>query len=66
MLTRLFVSHSWDYDYVLQDMEALLNGRGYFPIELTQEEKLLPINSNLTWAIQADIIKKMEKADAAL
>ena len=66
MLTRLFVSHSWDYDYVLQDMEALLNGRGYFPIELTQEEKLLPINSNLAWAIQADIIKKMEKADAVL
>ena len=62
----LFISHSWDYEYVLEDLEALLNGRGYFPIELTQEEKLLPFNSNLAWAIQANITKKLEKSDAVL
>ena len=62
----LFISHSWDYDYVLQDLEALLNGRGYFPIELTQEEKLLPVNSNLAWVIQANITKKLKKSDAVL
>ena len=66
MLTRLFVSHSWDYDYVLQDLEALLNGRGYFPVELTQEEKLLPFNSDLAWVIQANITKKLNKTDAVL
>lgn len=62
----LFISHSWDYDYVLEDLEALLNGRGYFPIELTQEEKLLPFNSNLAWVIQANITKKLKKSDAVL
>lgn len=62
----LFISHSWDYDNVLLDLEALLNGRGYFPIELIQEEKLLPINSDLAWVIQNNIIKKLKKSDVVV
>jgi len=42
---NVFVSHSWDYDNVLQSLKELIDNRGYFPAEYTQVEKTDPIDS---------------------
>ena len=41
---KIFISHCWDYDEVLQNLKNLLNSRGYFPAAYTQVEKSHPIN----------------------
>lgn len=62
----LFISHSWDHDDVLQNLKALIDGRGYFPAEYTQVEKDCPINSDRASVIKANITKRLEQSDVVL
>ena len=63
---KLFISHRWDYDDVLQDLKNLLDSRGYFPAEYTQIEKTCPINSDLAWVVKANITKRLQESDVVL
>lgn len=62
----LFISHSWDYDNLLQDLKDLLNNRGYFQAEYTQIEKTCPINSDRASVVKANITKRLEDTDVVL
>lgn len=62
----LFISHSWDYDDILQNLKNLLNSRGYFPAEYTQIEKDCPINSVRASVVKANITKRLEQSDVVL
>lgn len=63
---NLFISHSWDYDDVLQNLKDLINGRGYFSAEYTQIEKDCPINSVRASVIKGNITKRLEQSDVVL
>ena len=63
---RLFISHRWDYDNVLQNLKDLLNSRGYFPAEYMQIEKTCPINSDLAWVVKANITRRLQESDVLL
>ena len=63
---KIFISHSWNYDDVLQRLKNLLNERGYFPAEYTQVEKSHPINSEYAPAIKAQITRRLEDSDIVL
>ncbi len=63
---KLFISHSWDHDGVLQDLKNLLNSRGYFPVEYTQIEKTCPIESDNVGVIKSDITKQLKESDVVL
>ena len=63
---KIFISHCWDYDDVLQNLKNLLDSRGYFPAEYTQVEKTHPINSEYAPAIKAQITKRLEDSDIVL
>ena len=36
---KLFISHRWEYDNMLQNLKNLINERGYFSAEYYQFEK---------------------------
>ena len=63
---KVFVSHCWNYNDVLQDLKKLIDNRGYFEAEYTHVEKSHPINSENTSVIKANITKKLEKSDVVL
>lgn len=63
---KIFISHCWNYDNVLQDLKNLLNNRGYFPAEYTQVEKSHPINSCYAPAIKSQITRRLEDSDVVL
>ena len=63
---KLFISHSWDHDDVLQDLKNLIDSRGYFPAEYTQIEKDCPIDSDKAWVIKANITKRLQESDVVL
>lgn len=63
---KLFISHSWDHDDVLQNLKELINSRGYFPAEYTQVERTLPINSDLAYVVKANITKRLQESDVVL
>lgn len=63
---KLFISHSWDYDDVLQDLKNLIDSRGYFPATYTQIEKDCPIDSDKAWVIKANITKRLQESDVLL
>lgn len=63
---RLFISHSWDHDDVLQDLKNLIDSRGYFPATYTQIEKDCPIDSDKAWVIKANITKRLQESDVVL
>ena len=63
---KIFISHCWDYDEVLQNLKNLLNSRGQFPAAYTQVEKSHPINSYYAPAIKAQITRRLEDSDIVL
>lgn len=63
---KIFISHSWNYDDVLQNLKNLLDSRGCFPAEYTQVEKSRPINSEYAPAIKAQITRRLEESDIVL
>lgn len=63
---KLFISHSWDHDDVLQDLKNLIDSRGYFPATYTQIEKDCPIDSDKAWVIKANITKRLQESDVVL
>lgn len=63
---KLFISHSWDHDDVLQDLKNLIDSRGYFPATYTQIEKDCPIDSGKAWVIKANITKRLQESDVVL
>jgi len=63
---KLFISHSWDYDDVLQDLKILLNSRSYFPAEYTQIEKSCPVESDNAGVIKSNITKYLKESDVLL
>lgn len=63
---KLFISHSWDHDDVLQDLKNLIDSRGYFPATYTQIEKDCPIDSDKVWVIKANITKRLQESDVVL
>lgn len=63
---KLFISHSWDHDDVLQDLKNLIDSRGYFPATYTQIEKDCPIDSDKAWVIKAIITKRLQESDVVL
>lgn len=63
---KVFVSHCWNYNDVLQDLKKLIDNRGYFEAEYTHVEKSHPINSENTSVIKANITKKLEESDVVL
>lgn len=36
---NIFISHSWAHSSDLQDLQKLLNSRGYFNVEFTEASK---------------------------
>lgn len=63
---KLFISHSWDHDDVLQDLKNRIDSRGYFPATYTQIEKNCPIDSENAWVIKANITKRLQESDVVL
>ena len=63
---KIFISHCWDYDDVLQRLKDLLDNRGYFAAEYTQVEKIHPINSEYAPAIKAQITQRLNNSDIVL
>lgn len=63
---KLFISHRWEYDNLLQNLKNLLNERGYFSAEYYQIEKDCPINSKNASVIKANITKRLEESDVVL
>lgn len=63
---KLFISHSWDHDDVLQDLKNLIDSRGYFPATYTQIEKDYPIDSENAGVIKANITKRLQESDVVL
>lgn len=63
---RLFISHRWGYNDVLQNLKNLLDRRGYFFAEYTQVEKTCPIDSDLAWVVKANITKRLQESDVVL
>lgn len=63
---KLFISHRWEYDNLLQNLKNLLNERGYFSAEYYQIEKDCPINSEKASVIQANITKRLKESDVVL
>ena len=63
---KLFISHSWDHDDVLQDLKNLIDSRGYFPATYTQIEKDCPIDSEKAWVVKANITKRLQESDVVL
>ncbi len=63
---KVFVSHCWNYNDVLQDLKRLIDNRGYFEAEYKHVEKSHPINSENTSVIKANITKKLEDSDVVL
>lgn len=63
---KLFISHSWDHNDVLQDLKNLIDSRGYFPATYTQIEKDCPIDSDKAWVIKANITKRLQESDVVL
>ncbi len=63
---KVFVSHCWNYNDVLQDLKKLIDNKGYFEAEYTHVEKSHPINSENTSVIKANITKKLEESDVVL
>lgn len=63
---KVFVSHSWAHDDVLQNLKALLEDRGYFDVTYTHVEKNAPINSSLDSVIKGNITKKLIESDVVL
>lgn len=63
---KIFISHCWNYDDVLQHLKDLLDNRGYFFAEYTHVEKSEPINSANDSVIKANITKKLKDSDIVL
>ena len=63
---KLFISHRWEYDNMLQNLKNLLNERGYFSAEYYQIEKDCPINSEIAAVIKANITKRLKETDVVL
>lgn len=42
---KIFISHSWAHSDDLEDLQELLNERGYFNVEFLEASKQTPINS---------------------
>lgn len=63
---KLFISHRWEYDNLLQNLKDLLNERGYFFAEYYQIEKDSPINSENASVIKANITKRLKESDVVL
>ena len=63
---KLFISHRWEYDNLLQNLKDLLNERGYFSAEYYQIEKDSPINSENASVIKANITKRLKETDVVL
>ncbi len=63
---KLFISHSWEYDNLLQNLKDLLNERGYFSAEYYQFEKNCPCNSEKASVIKANITKRLKETDVVL
>lgn len=63
---KIFISHCWNYDDVLQKLKNLLDSRGYFYAEYTHVEKSHPINSEYAPVIKAQITRKLGNSDIVL
>lgn len=63
---KVFISHCWDYNDVLQNLKKMLDGSGYFLAEYTQVEKGHPINSEYAPAIKAQITQRLNDSDIVL
>lgn len=63
---KLFISHSWEYDNLLQNLKDLLNERGYFSAEYYQFEKNCPCNSEKASVIKANITKRLKETEVVL
>ena len=63
---KLFISHRWEYDNLLQNLKDLLNERGYFSAEYYQFEKNCPCNSEKASVIKANITKRLKETDVVL
>lgn len=63
---KIFISHCWNYDDVLQKLKNLLDSRGYFNAEYTHVEKSHPINSEYAPVIKAQITRKLGNSDIVL
>lgn len=63
---RVFVSHSWKHNDVLQQLKKLMDNRGYFYADYTHVEKTEPINSTNDSVIKANITKRLQDSDIVL
>jgi hypothetical protein len=63
---RVFVSHSWKHNDVLQQLKEIMDNRGYFYADYTHVEKTEPINSTNDSVIKANITKRLQDSDIVL
>lgn len=63
---KIFISHSWAHSSDLQDLQKLLNSRGYFNVEFTEASKDVPINSTNAIYIKARLKAKILSSDIVL
>lgn len=63
---KIFISHSWAHSNDLQNLQNLLNSRGYFNVEFTEASKDVPINSTNATYIKARLSAKILSSDIVL
>lgn len=63
---NIFISHSWAHSSDLQDLQKLLNSRGYFNVEFTEASKDVPINSSNAAYIKLRLKTKIQSSDIVL
>ncbi|UDQ98947.1 TIR domain-containing protein [Lentisphaerota bacterium WC36G] len=63
---KIFISHAWDHDNDLKDLQDLLNKRGYFNVEFKEVTKDDPIDSENAKYIKRVLSNKIEESDIIL
>lgn len=63
---KIFISHSWAHTKDLEDLQSLLNTRGYFNVEYMEASKKVPINSENAPYVKSVLKQKILNSDIVL
>lgn len=63
---RIFISHSWQHAEDLENLQALLNRRGYFHASFEEASRDIPINSLNATYIKARLTDKISNSNVVL
>jgi len=63
---KIFISHSWSHSKDLEDLQRLLNSRGYFNVEYMEASRKVPINSENALYVKSVLKNRILSSDVVL